>query len=473
MTEEHMTEEARVYPLDNEMTQEEMAVTFAMTSRSPEPFDEIAKKVTADRSAEFHERWVLGYGHSSVAEHAVLHLAVENISRVACDALEDNRLASYTEKSSRYQVMTRTGFHTPAELDGLPALRQKFQDTCQVLFGHYEDLLENLQKYLQETTPQEQDETAQARRLRLRRQATDAARSVLPAAIRTNVGITANARTVSSMISKLLSSNFQEEKDLGEKLLQEGRKTVPTLLKHAAASDHLRLSQKAPGPYTWEQHNQPDKKAWLAESPGNPEIDIATAILYGQGKGNLRESEAMALRMNKKQIVQVIDQRMRELGDHDGAIREFENASFVLELLLDYGAYREFRRHRMQSCWPQPMTVGLGHRTPNLVREASLEAGFATALKTAEESCRRIGILCPEAAPYLVTHAHHRALIVRMNLREAYHVFKLRTSLLAHESIREPMLEAMEQVTRDMPDVFRWLRLRDYPAWWPNGQEQN
>ena len=109
-----MSDSRRIYNLDDKgMTQEELAVTFAMTSRSPEPFDEIAERVTAEKSAEFHERWVLGYGHSSVAEHAVIHLAVENISRLACDTLEDNRLASYTEKSSRYQVMTEAGFHTP------------------------------------------------------------------------------------------------------------------------------------------------------------------------------------------------------------------------------------------------------------------------------------------------------------------------------------------------------------------------
>ena len=57
-----MNNETRVYPLDRSMTQEEMAVTFAMTSRSAEPFDEIAQKVTADKSAEFHERWVLATG---------------------------------------------------------------------------------------------------------------------------------------------------------------------------------------------------------------------------------------------------------------------------------------------------------------------------------------------------------------------------------------------------------------------------
>ena len=70
-----------------------------MTSRNPQPFDEIAQLVSEEKAADFHERWVLNYGHASVAEHGIIHMALENISRLACDAVEDNRLASYTEKS--------------------------------------------------------------------------------------------------------------------------------------------------------------------------------------------------------------------------------------------------------------------------------------------------------------------------------------------------------------------------------------
>ena len=89
----------RIYPLDpRNLTEEQIAVAFAMTSRRPEPFDEIAKLVSEEKAANFHERWVLNYGHASVAEHAIIHMAVENISRLACDTLEDNRLGSYTEK---------------------------------------------------------------------------------------------------------------------------------------------------------------------------------------------------------------------------------------------------------------------------------------------------------------------------------------------------------------------------------------
>ena len=94
---------ARVYSMSSELTEEQVAVAFAMTSRSPDSFDVIAERVSEEKAASFHDKWVLGYGHSSVAEHAILHLAVEDISRVAADAIEDCRLASYTEKSSRYQ----------------------------------------------------------------------------------------------------------------------------------------------------------------------------------------------------------------------------------------------------------------------------------------------------------------------------------------------------------------------------------
>ena len=71
-----------------ELNPETIAVAFAKTSRSPLSFREIAAELTDEKSAEFHERWVVGYGHASVAEHAVLHLALENVSRLAIECIE-------------------------------------------------------------------------------------------------------------------------------------------------------------------------------------------------------------------------------------------------------------------------------------------------------------------------------------------------------------------------------------------------
>jgi len=112
-----MTLSRQIYLLDPKtLPPETIAVTFAKTSRSPESFREIAAELTDRKSAEFHEKWVVGYGHASVAEHAVLHLAVENVSRLAVECLESNRLASYTEKSTRYQLWSPDSYYTPRRL---------------------------------------------------------------------------------------------------------------------------------------------------------------------------------------------------------------------------------------------------------------------------------------------------------------------------------------------------------------------
>ncbi len=104
----------QVYLLSpKQLSPETIAVAFAKTSRSPESFRAIAAELSDEKSAQFHEKWVVGYGHASVAEHAVLHIAVENASRLAIECLESNRLASYTEKSTRYQLWSPESFYTP------------------------------------------------------------------------------------------------------------------------------------------------------------------------------------------------------------------------------------------------------------------------------------------------------------------------------------------------------------------------
>ena len=102
----------RIYALTG-LPPEVVAVAFAKCSRSPEPFDKIAEELNEDKSKKFHEKWVVGYGHSSVAEHAVLSLAIENVSILATKVIEDSRLASFTEKSTRYQIFNKDSYYIP------------------------------------------------------------------------------------------------------------------------------------------------------------------------------------------------------------------------------------------------------------------------------------------------------------------------------------------------------------------------
>src|SRR5512135_2136757 len=169
-----------------ELSPETIAVAFAKTSRSPESFREIAAGLSDEASAKFHERWVVGYGHASVAEHAVLHIAIENASRVAMEAIESNRLGSYTEKSTRYQRWDPDAFHVPAELEDHP-LREQFVATCRELFEAYAASLEPVQRLVQAASPRRENESEEAWDRRIRSQYVDTCRFFLPAASLANV----------------------------------------------------------------------------------------------------------------------------------------------------------------------------------------------------------------------------------------------------------------------------------------------
>ena len=458
-----------VYPLDaREFSEEQIAVAFAMTSRRPEPFYEIARQVSEEKAADFHERWVLGYGHASVAEHAVVHLAVENISRLACDGLEDNRLASYTEKSSRYQVIDADCFHTPAELDDYPALRQEYQATCQRLFAIYQGLMDASMQYLRSVHKQRTPEGDSAYNLRLRRMATDACRSVLPASTLTNVGVTANARTLEHAISKLMSSELKEERQLGEKIREQGRTVTPTLIKYADVVPYLKQHSQvrktlADSLDSSDEREGLSTEVRLVHWDPQAEVKVAAALLYRATSMAYSEAWSKANAMDSEERHRVFNDFLGHRGTYDAPPRELESVDYVFEFLLDYGAFREFRRHRMQTYLPQTLTVTHDVRIPTLVADAGLEGLFTEATGTAELTYHNLrkAAISPVVAQYVVTHAHNRRLLSKMNLRECYHLFNLRTSSMAHESIREPMLEALRLVREVHPQLFRHLQLRD------------
>jgi Predicted alternative thymidylate synthase len=133
-----------------QLSAETIAVTFAKTSRSPQSFRQIAAELSEEQSARFHEKWVIGYGHASVAEHAVLHIAFENVSRLAVECIESNRLASYTEKSTRYQTWSLDEFYLPPEIEISP-WRARYVETTRLLFQTYQDILPALRAEVRKT----------------------------------------------------------------------------------------------------------------------------------------------------------------------------------------------------------------------------------------------------------------------------------------------------------------------------------
>src|SRR3990167_8946241 len=227
----------RIYPLSG-YNPEIISVAFAKCSRSPEPFDQMVKEIDAEKSRKFHERWVLGYGHRSVAEHAILSIAFENVSILATKIIEDNRLASYTEKSTRYQKFNKTRYYKPGKLLN-SNLGKIFEETCDFYFDTYDKIVPEMFKFMEKKFPRKNNIDEKIYLSKIRNKVFDNCRFMLPIATQTNLGMTVNARELEYAITKMLTHPLEEIQQIGTEAKKAALKIMPTLVKYAAFDKYI------------------------------------------------------------------------------------------------------------------------------------------------------------------------------------------------------------------------------------------
>lgn len=446
----------RIYPL-TEIPEETTAVAFAKTSRSPEPFDKIAAELSSESSSKFHEKWVVGYGHSSVAEHAVAHLAAENISRLAVESIESNRLGSYTEKSTRYQQLDMEHAHLPEEIKGT-ALQRDYDNTLSTLFSTYEKSISALMDYYSSQSKPEPGKE-KAHEIRLRTMAMDSARFLLPNSTLANVGITMNARALEYALIKMLSHPLAEVRKAGGMLRDAGRQVLPTLLKRVeenqALIDFQNEARKEFKPFSSPVGS---RHARLIHYDKNALENLSASILY-RWSGLSYDDALKQVRSSKpSSAMEIFKSTTARFPEGLKPIREFEHITYTFDLRMDQGAYYEFKRHRMLTITVQEPTVSLGYRIPEDMEKCGMKKDFIEAMKESAECFSKIEKSHPFAAGYIATNAHYRRVLATMNLRELATFIRLRSAPFAHFTIRELALEMLEELRKVHPEFAEFIR---------------
>ncbi len=463
-----MSRPPRVYLLPSDRYPPEViAVAFAKTSRSPRPFDAIAEELNADQSRRFHEKWVIGYGHASVAEHAVLHIAVEGASRLAVEALEAPRLASYTEKSTRYQRWGPDDFVVPPEL-AAHSLRDEYEATVRGLFRAYHRAWEPLRAAIARRHPRREGESEARWDRRLRSKFADVARFLLPAAAVANVGITINARLLAHALRGWLVHPLAEVRDLARCIKAAALQATPTLVRYAEPNAYRAYLQeafaaRAAGPAHAEPF--PPTPVHLAHHDPDGEVRVLAAALAGARPMSYAAAYGHVQGLPPEQRRALADALLAPRGEHDAPPRALEFASTTWDLVMDQGAYYEFKRHRMMTQVPQPLGVDLGYALPRLMAEVGLDEDFAAAMRAAARTYRRLAqALGPHVAAYVVPNAFNRRVLAVLNLRQAFHLLELRSAANAHFSMRRVALAMAERLRAVYPAVMVHLRTPDTTA---------
>lgn len=454
------------------------AAAMARLSRNPHDMrkvilDEFAGQ--AGKEEGLLHRVITAFGDDSVQQLIGQHVVVEKSSNLMTKKLEWGRMASYLEQSTRYIFFDqkdysdkddKTGkykYFTPDQLD--PVTTEVYDETMEEIFDTYSHMVRKLVDHITSTSNTPEEERDGAWRMAVRAQACDAIRPVLPVATTSTVGIFGSGQALESLIMHLRASDSKEERDTGDKLLNELRKVIPIFLERAdkperggattAYMANTRHAVKELADKYLPNTLSPETEAVSLDNywPRN-EIDLVAHMVYEHSDLPLDtiQEEVAGWTMDRK--LEVFQAYMGErLNRRHRPGRALEQAHYSWDLVCDYGIFRDLQRHRMVDDlnW-QALTPRYGYDIPKLVEDAELSEEFEKCFDLSLElysHLQQAGY--PYEAQYATLLGHKMRWKVTYNAREAFHLHELRTTPQGHPGYRKLVGEMHEKLTEVHP----------------------
>jgi len=440
-----------------------------LLKEDPENFEKLKEEIektkggmqakhATEKAIDFMEKWVLGYGHSSIAEGAVIGLGLEGVSFLATKIIEDNRLCSFIEKSSRYVSFDNSSFHIDPDLKKSEYYKE-IKELLDFIFQTYLDLHEPILEYVKKVAPFEKDMTEAAWERACAARRFDAIRYLLPICTKTSLGWTVNARQLAHAISKLLSHPLKEVNQIGEQVKEEASKVLPSLLRYADKKDCFVKTREdmREAANTIKVENANTDRVSLVKEPEDADNTIIAAMLYRYKDQPYEKIMEKVKAMSKEEKKKIFDAYLKNMGDYDYPMRELEHEQFTFDIIIDYGAFRDLQRHRICTQTNQIITTNLGYDVPKDVIEAGYEEKYREAMDKAKELHEKIVEKYPLQAQYILPLGFRKRYLLTMNLREIYHLVKLRTTPLAHDSYRRIAYKIYDVFKKKYPLLSKYI----------------
>jgi thymidylate synthase ThyX len=485
-----------------------LAYAMAKYSRSALTMRESLTEISTQRAEQFLNTFYFQYGHRSIADLAHIPFAVERLSLLAAIALVDETRWDGQERSTRYQNFQRSGWYTP---DLEAAQRAAYTQAIESLFASYNSLTAGMFDALKAVIPQpeEMKDDAYARTLKAR--AFDAARYLLPLATNTSLGQIVNARTLETQVSRLLSSPFQEIRELGIKLrtaasepawnvqrdkleqmagegivnpeatseilndLMPPVRTAPTLVKYAEPSAYQITSRKELTHAAHELMNgveiYPAPIVDLLDDDEDLEVELATSLLYPNCHYSYRQLRGAVAALSETRRNELLKLGTAHRGKHDELLRAFHSGhGFRFDILMDIGGFRDMHRHRRCVQLIQDFSDVHGYDEPVCpgqpsLAEAGLESAYQSAIESAFSAYRTLRDSAePEAAQsaqYLLPLGTRCRAMFKMDFAEALYISELRSGIAGHFSYRRVAWEMYRAVAVRHPALASIFRIED------------
>ncbi len=388
---------------------------------------------------------------------------MENVSILATKVIEDNRLASFTEKSTRYQVFNKDTYLIPSPFKNDQAILKLYTETSDYIFNQYEIFTNKVSAFLKTTIAKQSNQSDAQYNAIIKSKTCDVCRYLLTTATQTNVGMTINARTLEHAIKKFLSHPLSEINQIGNIIKTVALEETPTLIKYANASEYLIKTEENLTTNVKELlgTSNPQNKNYvnLVEYEKNAEEKLVSALLYRYSTLSYQEIKEKVSTMSNHNKEQLIDNALKFRGDYDQPIRELEHIVYTFDILSDYGAFRDIQRHRICTQTNQLLTCDYGYETPDIIKKVGLEKDYVLCLEKAKAAYQIISAKYPYEAQYILPLAFRKRVLITLNLRELHHFISLRSGINGHWFYRMIAQQCYKEIEKVHPLLAKYIRV--------------
>ena len=155
--------------------------------------------------------------------------------------------------------------------------------------------------------------------------------------------------------------------------------------------------------------------------------------------------------MTTKEKKALFKSAFEHLQTHDAVLRELENVDLQFELILSSSCFAQLKRHRMSTIVAQDYNPQLGVTVPPSIKAIGQQKDFLEIMRHTQNAYEQIFKKAPLAAPYVLTNAHRKRVLMKFNAREMYHLARLRVDQHAQWDIRDLTEKMLKQAKKVMP----------------------
>jgi len=260
------------------------------------------------------------------------------------------------------------------------------------------------------------------------------------------------------LIRRFSSKKLEELKKINSKIYKLAKEVAPSIILFTEASDfdsktYDELVTTANKKAFCMKKDLKEKEEPVSLVDFSPDADkkVIVSLLHTTSSLPYRECLDKAKRLKPGEKKEVMMKAFKYMEFYDTPLREFEYVNLTFDLMVSASCFAQLKRHRMATLTCQRYNPELGVTVPPSVAEIGEKGDFMEIVARTNKVYKVLQRAVDEAADYILTNAHRRRELLKLNARELFHISRLREDMSAQWEIRRIVKKMSALASKVMP----------------------